>query len=390
MNPTPHLRRSIATAIVALCAMPLVAPAASREDAIRRLVDATIVPLMRAQQVPGMAVALTIDGQSYHFNYGLASREKNVPVTEATLFELGSISKTFTATLASYAQVQGKLSLADHPGKLMPTLEGYPINRASLLELGTYTAGGLPLQFPEEIADAGVTAYFQQWQPDAAPGVQRRYSNPSIGLLGQLTGLALERDLGELMQTVLFPRLGLKHTYVHVPASAMGNYAWGYDQDQHPIRMNPGVLWTPAYGVKSTSADMLRYLQANLDSSQLDAGMQRAVAGTQLGYFAVGPMVQGLGWEQYTYPTPLTDLLDGNSYPMIEQAHPARRLTPPTKASSHTLFNKTGSTSGFGAYVAFSPIRKIGIVLLANKNYPIPARVSAAHAILQQVSALPH
>ena len=59
---------------------------------------------MQEHDVPGIAVAVTIDGQQHFFSYGVASKEKNKPVTKDTLFEIGSVSKTFTATLASYAQ----------------------------------------------------------------------------------------------------------------------------------------------------------------------------------------------------------------------------------------------------------------------------------------------
>ena len=83
-------------------------------------------------------------------------------------------------------------------------------------------------------------------------------------------------------------------------------------------------------------------------------------------------MVQGLGWEQYAYPVTLDRLLAGNSDAMIMKSNPARNLRRRGLLRGRRLFNKTGSTNGFGAYVAFVPEERIGIVMLANKNFPSP------------------
>jgi beta-lactamase class C len=377
----------LAIALASVCFIPVASQAAVDPATIRAIVDKAIRPHMAEYDVPGMAVAITVDGQPFFFNYGVASKDKNTPVSENTLFELGSVSKTFTATLACYAQVFGKLSFDDHPAKYMSTLRESAIDEASLLDLGTYAAGGLPLQFPDDVSnDDQMLAYFRKWKSDAAPGNQRRYSNPSIGLLGHITALALKADFGDAVEQQLFPGLGLKHSYIRVPEKAMLNYAWGYDKANKPVRVGPGVFDAEAYGVKSTSSDMIRFVRANIEPNGLAGIFRGAVEGTHIGFFQVGGMVQGLGWEQYPYPVTLERLLAGNSDAMIYESNPAKKLSPPQVAPRATLFDKTGSTRGFGAYVAFVPEKEIGIVMLANKNYPIPARVTAAHAILDQLA----
>ena len=362
--------------------------AADGEQArIAATVDKAIRPIMGEYKVPGMAIAVTVDGQHYFVNYGVASKETKAPVTENTLFELGSISKTFAGTLASYAQVLGKLSFDDHPGKYMPDLSGSAIDKATLLNLATYTAGGLPLQFPDEVkSNADMLTYFSNWKPGAEPGKERRYSNPSIGLFGHAAGLAMGSNFATALETELFPKLGLKHSYVTVPRSAMGSYAWGYGKADKPIRVNPGMFDAEAYGVKSSAADMIRFVEANIQPEQFDGPVRKALEGTHIGYFDTGKMIQSLGWEQYPYPVSLERLLDGNSGTMAVEANPATALNPPKRPDGATLYNKTGSTSGFGGYVAFVPEKKIGVVMLANRNFPNPERIKAVHAILKTLA----
>ncbi|ASW00824.1 class C beta-lactamase [Paraburkholderia aromaticivorans] len=381
-----------AAVLFTLCASaPASRAADATQDGIQRSVDATIRPLMTKDGIHGMAVGLVVGGKTYLYNYGVASAQSGKPVSRDTLFELGSISKTFTATLASYAQVSGALSLSDTTSKYLPVLRGSPFGRVRLVNLGTHTPGGLPLQVPDEIHDdAELMQYFKAWQPSCAPGTCRTYTNPGIGTLGLITAKSMGLDFTPLMEQRLFPALGLKNSYIDVPEARMPDYAQGYKKDGAPIRMAPGVLSAEAYGVKSTAADMTRFLQANMNQLQLDAKLQRAITQTHTGYFKAGVMTQDLIWEQYAYPVALNTLLAGNSSAMALKATPAVEIKPPLAPRQDVWINKTGSTNGFGAYVAFVSEKQLGIVILANKNFPIEERVSAAYKILTAVAGLTH
>ncbi|WP_349746453.1 class C beta-lactamase [Pseudomonas frederiksbergensis] len=357
------------------------------DERIETIVKAAVEPVMQQQKIPGLAVAITVHGQPHYFNYGVASKENGKAVTENTLFEIGSVSKTFTATLAAYAQASGKLSLSDNASQVLPALRGSAFDNISVLQLGTYTAGGLPLQFPSEAdRQEKMLGYFKQWKPTYAAGTHRQYSNPSLGLFGYLAAQSMGVPFDELMAKTLLPKLGLKHSYLKVPQDQMALYAQGYSKDDKPVRVEPGALDSEAYGVKTSAADLLRYVEANMNPASLEKPLQQAIATTHTGYYRVGEMTQGLGWELYNYPVTLDTLLAGNSSQMAFEAHEVRWLTPPQPQRDTVLINKTGSTGGFGAYVAFIPAKDIGIVILANKNYPNPERVKIAHKILSALA----
>jgi len=382
---TGPLRRAASALVFACLTGPAVGADAGGQP-LRATVDAVIRPLMARYDIPGMAVAVTLDGRAQVFDYGLASREAGTPVGAETLFEIGSVSKTLTATLATYAQATGRLSLSDHPGRYVARLKGRPIDQATLLHLATYTAGGLPLQFPDDVADDddAAIAWLADWKAGAKPGTEREYSNPSLGLLGYVTGVALKAGFAQSLEQQLLPRLGMRSTHVRMPAAALPNYAWGY-RDDKPVHARPGPFGEETYGVKTTAADLIRFVQVNIEPSALEPALRAAVEATHIGYFRAGAMVQGLGWEQYAWPVSREALLGGNAAEMIEQANAVLPVRPDEPASPR-LFDKTGSTGGFGAYVAFVPSRRIGIVMLANRNYPIPARVEAGYRILEELT----
>lgn len=99
-------------------------------------------------------------------------------------------------------------------------------------------------------------------------------------------------------------------------------------------------------------------------------------------------MTQDLIWEQYAYPVELKTLTEGNSPSMIFNATPVSAIRPAQIPQDNVWLNKTGSTNGFGAYVAFIPAKRLGIVILANKNFPIEDRVAVAYTILTILTVL--
>ncbi|MCQ4053753.1 FOX/MOX family class C beta-lactamase [Aeromonas sp. SG16] len=359
---------------------------AAQDAPLTAIVDGTIQPVLKEYRIPGMAVAVLKDGKAHYFNYGVANREHGQRVSEQTLFEIGSVSKTYTSTLGAYAVVKGGFKLDDKVSRHAPWLKGSAFDGITMAELATYSAGGLPLQFPDEVESIEqMQAYYRQWTPAYQPGSHRQYSNPSIGLFGYLAASSLQQPFARLMEQTLLPGLGMHHTYLEVPKQAMGDYAYGYSKEDKPIRVNPGMLADEAYGIKTSSADLLAFVKANISGVD-DKALQQAISLTHQGRYSVGEMTQGLGWESYAYPVSEQTLLAGNSSAVIYNANPVKPVAASQETGGARLYNKTGSTNGFGAYVAFVPAKGIGIVMLANRNYPNDVRVKAAYAILSKLA----
>jgi beta-lactamase class C len=345
-------------------------------------IDAAARTFMERTSAPGLAVGIVTPDGAKVFSYGVASKETGTPVDERTLFEVGSISKTFTVALAAYAAETGALKWDAAPGRYIPELRDGTLDRVSLLNLATHTTGGMPLQLPDDVkTDADLIAYFRKWTPPSPPGSVRTYANPSIGLLGMVTAHAMKGQFAALVRECITGPLGLQHTFHDVPKAEQPHYAQGYTRDGKPVRVSMAPLATEAYGVRTTARDLLRFVEAQLGQIEVSPVLRRALSATQIGHFQIGPMMQALIWEWYSLPVSDDDLAVGNGDAMVFKPNQVTLIAPPRAPPAESLVTKTGATNGFGAYVAFIPGRKIGLVLMANRNHPTALRLTLANQI---------
>nr|WP_312230270.1 class C beta-lactamase [Pseudomonas sp.] len=361
--------------------------AAMTEQQFNDAAAQAFAPLMAEYDVPGLAVGVTRQGKHYVYTQGLANREANIAVSRQTLFELGSLSKTFNVTLAALAQERGLLSLDDQVGERLPVLKATPVGALSLMDLATHQSNGLPLQVPDAIqSDSALMTWLRQWQPKAGTGHERSYSNVSIGLLGRISASAFGQPYAQALHEQVLAPLALGSTYIQVPAAQMPRYAYGYAQQTNKaIRVNTGMLDAEAYGLKSNIDDMLRFVDINLGSTAVPEPLATAIAATHQGVTQNAQFTQAMIWERYPWPLSRERLLAGNAPSMALQAQPASRLAQRETGEQGVLFSKTGSTNGFAGYAAFVPDERIGVVMLANRNVPLEARVDASYRLLQQV-----
>lgn len=367
-----------------LCATPASAEPLS-DDSFRRISRAIFDPVVAAYDIPGLAVGVTYRGRTHVYTDGVAVRAPEQPVTAHTLFELGSVSKLFTVALAGLAHERGLLSLDSAVAETMPAVEGSAFDTITLYDLAAHATGGLPLQVPDEIIDDGaLTRWLAAWGPGVDPQRVRSYSNLGIGLLGRISAEAFGTDYETALQIALLPELGLADTHVTVPEAEMSRYAFGYSRaDDRAIRVNPGMLDAEAYGVKSSVSDMILFLQAHLGAIGTTPEVTAALARTREARYATAHYAQAMIWEEYPWPVTAGRLAAGNSSEMALEPQPMKKRTGPLGGPAY--LNKTGSTNGFGAYVAMVPEEQIGVVVLANRNYPNAVRAEATLRLIREI-----
>jgi CubicO group peptidase (beta-lactamase class C family) len=225
-----------------LAATPLAAQSNSLAPALAARVD-SVFGRFTAPGSPGCALGVVRDGRlDYARGFGLASIEHGVPITPATVFDIGSVSKQFTALAIVLLARDGKLSLDDEIQKFLPELPRYPAGAITIRHLLHHTSGlrdYLDVMGLSGFADEAVTtdadaldAIVRQKETNFPPGSEFRYSNSGYFLLSVIVKRAGGESLRDFAARRIFGPLGMTHSQfvdrheMIVPGKA-GSYAAG-------------------------------------------------------------------------------------------------------------------------------------------------------------------
>lgn len=244
------------------------------DPAVWSRIDAYVRSRLEAERIPGVAlVAVDGSGRTREGYWGVADLKTGVPVGPATLFQIGSLSKAFTAAVLLQLAEAGKVDLETPLPKILPWFEppagGPP---PTLHQLLTHSSG-LPADRDDVPAPAPLAAVLRERKAAARPGEAFHYSNVGYQLLGLAAEEAAGRSFRELLRTGLLEPLGMTSSAPAITAERKPLAATGYQplwddrppHPGHPLVEAPWVESVAADGsILSTAPDMGRWLRALL------------------------------------------------------------------------------------------------------------------------------
>jgi CubicO group peptidase (beta-lactamase class C family) len=290
--------------------------------------------------VPGVVSA---SGTEF-YPVGYVSAARSAEVDETTVFETGSVGKTFTGVLLADAVGRGEVRLEDPIQPYLPKTVTVPTRfgrEITLLHLATHTSG-LPA-IPDNLAPADemnpyadytVALLYEFLSAYRLPslGTRYQYSSVGFGLLGHILELRTGMDYEELLATRLTSLLGMTSTVMTPTAEIANRLATGYRGGEVFPRWDNPTLAGAGGGV-STATDLATYVAANL--GLVGTSLAESMAVTHEPHFEAGELRLGLGWNL--------------------------RWTP-----AGTIVEHHGATGGAWAYVGFIKEKQLGVVVLTN------------------------
>jgi D-alanyl-D-alanine-carboxypeptidase/D-alanyl-D-alanine-endopeptidase len=347
-GPTDAPSATPAAAPVESPAAPAPASGALPSDGqVQQILDARVGEF--ADQY-GIVVGLIDAGGKRVVSRGRFSKESPRALDGETLFELGSITKVFTALLLAIAVERGEVGLDDPvekhlpPGTKVPSLNARPI---TLRDLATHTSSlprGPKNLVSEDVDDpyAGYTvemlyAYLATLELEREPGSSYQYSNLGAALLARALMVRTGKSYAELVRERISEPLGLRNTWVDVPAERRAWLAPGHTAMLRPAPYRTRDAMIGNGGVFSSADDLLTFLSASMGLVETPlASAFATIAAPQKPIDDHGGSI-GLGWHL-------------------------------SKQNAQDLVWHNGGTAGFSTCAAYDRRQRQGVVVLSNVN----------------------
>jgi serine-type D-Ala-D-Ala carboxypeptidase/endopeptidase len=298
---------------------------------------------------PSIVIGLINGDDVRYFSFGVKSLATSEPATEHTIFEIGSISKTFTGIILANEVVRGNMKLEDPLQKYLPLGVTAPTRNSAVIQLVNLSnhTSSLP-RLPDNFTPANpanpYADYTEKQLYDFLKGYaltrdigsQYEYSNYAVGLLGHILATYRKTTYENLMVDVIANPLSMSNTRVALTPTMKKNLAQGYSAGTAVENWDLPLL-AGAGGIRSDAVDMVKYIRANmgLTKSNLYPAMQLAQKDTRPAE-AVPPHV-GLGWH----------LANVNGIEIVTHS---------------------GGTGGYRSFAGFQKNGKKGVVVLTNSD----------------------
>jgi CubicO group peptidase (beta-lactamase class C family) len=305
-------------------------------------VDDYIANLMKSQQVPGVVLEIAKDGKVVKKKaYGMADLELDVPMKEDDFFEIGSITKQFTAVCICQLMEQGKVSLTDPISKF---IDGTPdtwknIQIHNLLNQNSGLKDYALVPHVGLLDEYDMPTWLSTMKPlplDFETGSTWAYSNTNYVLLGMVIEKASGQKYTDYLNANVLKPAGLTHTSILNPDAILPNRAHGYYKDGATlIRGRPSMVSTISDGALISTADDMTQWEAALHCGKLLKPESYKLM------TSAGPLNNGRT-RQYGYGTFLEAL------------------------GEKPFFGHPGASSGYSAGSGYFPTDKLSVVILTN------------------------
>ncbi len=299
--PRVTRRSLLASALAASAAATLPAPGESRQVSARAAgtpvpgaglaaitpdLDAFVTRRMAELQVPGVAVGIVAGDEEYAAGFGVTNLDHPLPVDTGTLFQIGSTTKTVTATALMRLVEQGKVDLEAPVWAYLPD---FRVADASVSEevlvrhLVTHTGGW----FGDDFTDTGrgddaLARYVGEMSdlPQIAPlGRFFSYNNAGFSLLGRIIEVATGQTYEDAVQELVLTPLGMEHSFFFPEQVMTQAFTAGHAPPPNDPDGAPQVVpdWAfpraidPAGGITSSVIDQLRYARFHLGTGPATA-----------------------------------------------------------------------------------------------------------------------